>query len=88
MQLKPKLMARLRKTVGHPGATLTIQKKKASKTCLAGVLGPRVFYNLRFEHVGGGGYFASFLIETLGGKVPKPKRPWAFPFQAKTREGF
>ena len=86
MQFKQKLMARLRKTVGHPGATLKIQKKITSKTCLTGVLRPSVFYNLRFEHVGES--FASFLIETLGGKVLKAKTPWAFPFQAKTREGF
>ena len=63
-----------------------VKIKMTSKTCLTGVLRPSVFYNFRLEHVGM--YFASFLIETLGGKVLKAKRPWAFPFQAKTREGF
>ena len=79
-------MARLRKTVGHPGATLKIQQKMTSQTCLTGVLRLSVFCNFRFEHVGD--YFASFLIETLGGKVVKAKTHWAFPFQAKTLGGF
>ena len=46
------------------------------------MLKPTIFYNFRFEHAGE--YFASFLIETHGGKAGKAKMPRTFPFQAKT----